>query len=352
MDTITQALLGAACGNVCARHKLGKRAARWGAVGGAIPDLDIAAAIVGGPWAGMEHHRGITHALWFGPVVGSLIGWLVWRRYAGLRAREPDHDDAELGRADRRPWWMLVLAVSILSHPLLDVCTTYGTQIFAPFSSYRASCHAIGVVDPLYTVPLIVALTVGKVDDVQRKVRASIVGIAITTSYLAYGWWLNQRAIEVATASLAARGIEGAEVRAYPRVLQIFQRRLVAREGGRLHVGQVSMFAPRPIAWHTFESAEHPLVELTRASPEGRLFEWFAVKQTAARVEELGAETVVEVHDMRYGDVAEPELSMWGIRARYRDGELIEPIERFRRGQSGGIGAAFGRMMRDTFYPR
>jgi inner membrane protein len=348
MDTITQALLGAACGNVCARHKLGKRAARWGAIGAALPDLDVIAALVWGPWAGMQHHRGVTHALWFGPVVGSAIGWLVWRRYARLRASQPEHDDAELGASDRRIWWMVVLAVSMLSHPLLDVCTAYGTQIFAPFSDYRSTINAIGVIDPVYTVPLIIALSMGK-SDMRQKVRACWVALTLTTAYLFYGLWLNHRAVDMATASLETSGVNGAVVRSYPRALQIFQRRLVAREGGNIYVGQVSMFAPRPITWHRFREADHPLVQQTRTTTEGELFEWFAMGQTVARVEERGDELVVEIDDMRYGDLVDPELSMWGIRARYRAGELVVPIERFRRSRRGGLGAAFSRMMRDTF---
>jgi inner membrane protein len=347
MDTITQALLGAACGNVCARRVLGRRAARWGAIGGALPDLDIVAAVIGGPWVEMAHHRGVTHALWFGPVVGPVIGWLAWRRYARLRAREPDHDDAALGAPGALRWWIAVLVVSLFSHPLLDVFTTYGTQIFAPFSRYRATVNAIGVVDPLYTIPLVVGLTWGKTDQVRKKVKASAVALALTTLYLFYGVWLNHGAEALAEASLVAQGIEGAEVHAYPRIFQIFQRRLVARAHGRIYVGQVSMFAPRPIAWHAFEEAQGPLVARTRNTWEGKLFEWFAMDQTAAHVERDGDATVVEIDDMRYGDLVEPERSMWGIRARFVDGE----IERFRRPKKGGVRAALGRMMRDTFTP-
>ncbi len=350
MDSITQALLGAACANVCARHKLGKRAARWGALGGALPDLDILSVAFGGPWADMQHHRGITHALWFGPVVGSAIGWLVWRGHKRRRELEPEHQDAHLGARDRLRWWMLALAVSILSHPLLDIFTAYGTQIFAPFSNYRCAINGIGVIDPLYTIPLIIALSTGGAS-VHKKVRASAIGLAVTTAYLFFGLWLNHGAEARASAELQSSGVRGAVVRAYPSLLQIFQRRLVARADGFIFVGQVSMFAPRPIAWHRFRESDHMLVSHTRTTEQGRLFEWFAMQQTAAHVREQGDETIVEVHDLRYGDMVEPELARWGIRARYRDGELVAPIERFRRGRSGGIGAAFQRMLRDTFDP-
>lgn len=350
MDTITQALLGAACANVCGRRALGKRAARWGAVGGALPDLDIFAGVVGGPWIEMQYHRGVSHALWFGPVVGSAIGWILWRRYARLREREPNHEDAALGAPGQQVWWMLVLAVSILSHPLLDLFTSYGTQLFAPFSDHRFAINAIGIIDPVYTLPLIAALTVGPAT-VANKRRLSAAALVFTTSYLLYGAWLNDRAEALATASLEARSVTAPAVTAYPRIFQIFQRRLVGRGDGQLFVGQVSMFAPRPIDWHAFTPADTPLVAATRATAHGELFEWFAMRQTAARSERQGDETIVEIDDLRYGDPAAPELGMWGIRARFRDDELVRPVERFRRPQVGGAGAALSRMLHDTFSP-
>ncbi len=367
MDTITQALLGAACGNVCARHKLGRRAARWGAVGGALPDLDVIAGFVGGPFIEMQHHRGVTHSLWFGPVVGSALGLGLWRYYAGVRARSPSHEDAALGQDDRRLWWMALLAVSILSHPLLDLFTTYGTQLLAPFSDRRFAVDAIGIIDPIYSVPLAVALGLGGAD-VKKTQRASLAALAFTTGYLFFGLWLNHRAEGLAVASLERRGVTGATVNAYPRVLQIFGRRLVGRADDRVFVGQVSMFAPRPIDWHEFRPATGALVDAVRATPEGALFEWFAMGQTVARVQEGGAngdegkegeagnegeggELVVEIDDMRYGDVATPELSMWGIRARFRGGALAGPVERFRRPLDGGARASLARMWRDTFTP-
>ena len=77
MDTVTQALLGAAVGQACFSHRLGRRAVVWGAVGGILPDLDVLTIAVEGPFAEFKYHRGITHSLWFGPVVGPALGWLV-----------------------------------------------------------------------------------------------------------------------------------------------------------------------------------------------------------------------------------------------------------------------------------
>ena len=49
MDTPTQALLGAVVGQACFSGKLGKRALWWGALGGAVPDLDVISVAFTGP---------------------------------------------------------------------------------------------------------------------------------------------------------------------------------------------------------------------------------------------------------------------------------------------------------------
>ena len=42
------------------------------------------------------------------------------------------------------------------THALLDACTTYGTQLFLPFSNTRVAWNNVSVVDPLFTIPLAV----------------------------------------------------------------------------------------------------------------------------------------------------------------------------------------------------
>ena len=41
MDSLTQIVLGAACGEIVLGKKIGNRALLFGAIGGTIPDLDV-----------------------------------------------------------------------------------------------------------------------------------------------------------------------------------------------------------------------------------------------------------------------------------------------------------------------
>ena len=222
MDTATQALLGAVVGQACFSHKLGRRAVAWGAVGGLLPDLDVLAVLGQGPLGEFVHHRGFTHALWFGPLVGPLLGASVWRyharRLAKARARAagaergpsacaaPPHPGDPLLRTA----WMGLFALALFTHPLIDVFTSYGTQLFAPFSNQRYALHAVGIIDVTYSGILVAALALGRAlrGNAAAVRRVAWAALALSWAYLGYGLWLNERARDAVTARLAAVAAE------------------------------------------------------------------------------------------------------------------------------------------------
>jgi inner membrane protein len=79
MDSVTQALFGATVAQAGFRRELGRQALVAGAVLGTIPDLDVAVGWVADAFSSWQHHRGLTHSLFFGPVLGPLFGWAIWR---------------------------------------------------------------------------------------------------------------------------------------------------------------------------------------------------------------------------------------------------------------------------------
>src|SRR5688500_5805475 len=78
LDPVTQGLLGAAIAQALA-PRLGRGAIPFGAAVAMSPDLDVVIGAVGGPLAEWQHHRGVTHSLWFGPLVGPAVGYAIWR---------------------------------------------------------------------------------------------------------------------------------------------------------------------------------------------------------------------------------------------------------------------------------
>ncbi|MFV2089757.1 MAG: metal-dependent hydrolase, partial [Pseudomonadales bacterium] len=140
MDPLSQAGLGAVVAQIAGHRRLGFKAALLGAGAGALPDADVLFSITGDFIDQLITHRGITHSLFFAPVTGPALGWLIWYRE---RRKDPSLS------LSRRNCWMLVITLALLSHPLLDWLTPYGTQLLLPLSNSRFAINAMPIIDPV-----------------------------------------------------------------------------------------------------------------------------------------------------------------------------------------------------------
>lgn len=144
MDSITQATLGAAVGEAVLGKKAGYKAATWGAVLGIFPDLDVLATPFLDTVNDLYFHRNITHSFVFCIAIAPVFGWIFTKIHSQLDV-------------NWKQWANLVFWV-ILTHILIDVPTTYGTQVFQPFSSYLATTDSVFIIDPLFTIPLLIGV--------------------------------------------------------------------------------------------------------------------------------------------------------------------------------------------------
>ena len=320
MDPVSQAALGAAIGHVCFHRQLGMKAAGLGAIAGMCPDIDVLWGTLEGPFSRLVSHRGITHSLFFGPVIGSLWGWWYWwrRRTAGA-----DH-------LQQGPWfWSALFALALLSHPLLDTCTHYGTQLLAPISRQRFALPAVPILEPVYTVTLGLGLLAAAIVTRRPQIahRAgwfSGVALLLSTAYLFTGLYLNGRAEADARRQLAAVGVDAVEVHAFPTMLQLPYRRLVAFTEDDVRVGFVSTWRSCPIEWAIAPRIRNELVDQLKATREGEIFAWFAAGLLSTVVEPDGELLALELSDLRYGFNLDARRGLWGIRGYFdADGKLL-----------------------------
>lgn len=301
MDGVTQGLLGAAIGEAFFRDRLGRRAAAVGAALAVLPDFDFVTRLAG-PWASMRHHRGLTHSLPVLLVAAPLFAWWLHRRW-------PE-------RGTLRDWLLLAWA-ALITHPLLDWCTSYGTQLLAPFTDRRYAIDAVAIIDPLYSLPLLVAalaaLLVHGRPRLTRGLAAS--ALVVTTAYLGLGY-VAGRSVE----ARAWRGLHVSEaqpvpspvvaLRATPTMLNLVLWQVVARRGdGTVLVGQASVFGDDPVPLSAVGDISHPAAAAALASEHGRTFAWFADGFVTARVEAGEGGTVVTLADHRYGLPSDPAWS-------------------------------------------
>jgi inner membrane protein len=302
LDPISQAALGAAVAHGCFGRQLGPKAMVWGAAAGALPDIDVLFALAGDDFDQLVMHRGITHSLLFAPLIGPLMGWLLWRR-GRRRGREPP---------DSLIAWIGAMTVALWSHPLLDVLTPYGTQLLMPFSNARFAVNAMPIIDPLYTLILIAGLAVAATWAPHNRGRlASACALVLSTAYLGYGWYLNEAARSFATNQLATEGVTDAEVHAFPTIFQIHYRRIVARLPNEDKAGFLSMWDPCHINWQTAPNHTGALIEAVLATREGAIFDWFTLGFTHASVEPSSAGTTLLLSHLRYGFDDDPRNSVF-----------------------------------------
>ena len=152
MDSLTQIILGAACGEAVLGKKIGNKALLFGAIGGTIPDLDvyIGSLLYHNEIDAMLFHRGYMHSILFSVLAAFLLGWLIFKLYnSGKRLHTTTKKD-----------WIWLFFWSLFTHPILDCFTPYGTQLFTPFSNYRVAFNNIAVIDPIYTLPFLICMIV------------------------------------------------------------------------------------------------------------------------------------------------------------------------------------------------
>ena len=287
-----------------------------GAALGAAPDIDVVFSIGGDFFDTLKHHRGITHSLIVLLAVGPLAGHWLWRRFGdGLRWRR------------QHLWWLAIATAALLSHPLLDGLTTYGTQWLAPFSDRRFAVNAMPIIDPAYTLILLggVGAAAGLKSLRQRK-AAAVAALALSCAYLAYGWAQNRATEQFAAGQLAAEGLVDYEMGAFPTILQVHYRRVVVRTPDEVRVGYFSTWSPCAIEWgRAARTGETAAVALSDTY-EGRTFDWFTMGWTFPIVRPTAQGFQVTLNDLRYGATLDPGESFFSIGARYDEAlRLLAP---------------------------
>ncbi len=227
------------------------------------------------------------------------------------------------------------MGLVLITHPLLDLFTGYGTQLLAPFSDHRYAINAISVIDWRYTLPLFLAVFVGLFKPNGRPLRLAqplaILALLFSTSFLFYGWHLNNKALAYAREDLLARHQIASDLQSYPLLFQPYRRHVVAREGRHVCVTEVNTLAPRPLIWQCAQQPDALQITYLKESSIGQTFEWFAEHQTFAEIIKTDTETTVRLYDLRYPLLDAPFQGMMGIEAVWSQGIMQKPPSFFQQ---------------------
>ncbi len=367
MDSLTQIVLGAAVGEAVLGRKVGNRAMLWGGICGTLPDLDVFANAVSDPMSALAYHRAFTHSLPFAllaaPLVGLALhrfyggregpvkGWVVWPALlivfyllltggsylmpievynipqitlaitvafacfflviGGLRWLRGF--PAKIKNVGWKGWSLLAFG-AIVTHPLLDCFTAYGTQLLQPLAKSRVAWNTISVADPIYTIPFLILLVWARtrVQGSDWRARLNKAGLILSSVYLALTVVNYFNVENVMESTLEQDGIVAEGLVVSPSILNNVLWSGTAKDAKKdlYYFSQYSLFdEERRFEPFIKVPGNHDLLAPYAEDRDVRIIRWFTKEYYG--VLPGRKEGGLQVNDLRYGliDLEKPEAS-------------------------------------------
>ena len=264
MDSLTHIFSGALVGELVLGRKVGRKAMFWGAVAANLPDLDSIAYLFVNDVEALWIHRGLSHSIFTAILLGPLIGWILSLVY------KSSHVHASL--------WMFMITLNLIIHNFLDTCTAYGTGLLEPFVSTRYSIHSIFILDPVFTLPLLIsfiALLILRNDSSMRRKWISG-GLALSTLYLMLTFFNRATVSEITRYSIHEKEIKYEEFIVTPTILNSILWNIIVKDTGGFYIGYYSLLdRDRDIELHYFPRKDY-LLESVGSQDEVSILKRFA----------------------------------------------------------------------------
>jgi inner membrane protein len=286
VDPVTHGLTGALLAEAGFRQRYGPQATFALTVGALAPDIDVV-----GYWgqgvAGLEMHRGVTHSLVGGAVVALAVA-------AIARALGPE-----------RRWGPLAALAGLgvfFGHLFLDLVTSFGTQLFLPFSRARPAWDWLFIIDLGFSLPLLAALVTARLT---RKVAVARVGCAFLVAYLAVAAIAHGAALAQVREAAARSDLVVRRAAALPQPPSPRRWLGLVETADGYAVGRVDLLGAGPVALERVPmglpgaGSQAMLVERVRALAPVRTYLWFA-RFPVVSLQEIGDNQVVEFRDLRF----------------------------------------------------
>lgn len=297
MDSVSQAALGAAVGEAILGKTIGNKAPLIGAIAATIPDLDVLVTGFFGPIEQLTLHRGLSHSFLFAAMFSPLFAILVLRigRLHGPTLLQ----------------WTWLTFCCIVTHVLLDCFTAYGTGVFEPFSHTRVAFNSIFIIDPLYTIPLVIGLVVAMCTRAtnRRRQRWNMGGLILSTLYLLAGLGIKQHVNSVFTTSLERQNLTFQQYISAPTPFNTLLWTVTAADENGYWVGYYSLLDSSTDIDFVFVERGDALMQPYKQTEAFRQLQWFAKDYLIARQSESG----ILVSDIRFGSIGGWEEDVEGM---------------------------------------
>jgi len=297
VDNLTHSLAGWALGQAGLKAKTRKGLAAL-ILGANMPDIDV--FFGNAPWDPLAIHRGFTHGLVGGvlvmpPILAGLL-WLLdrWQLSRGAQFAS--------GLPMRFGWLVGLSYLGALTHPFLDLLTTYSVQLYSPFSNDWYHADGLFIIDVWIWLVLAVAVGVSKRRE-QRGLewrRLPLVAIMVVLAYIGLNLAISQRA----DAAVRSFDPHAQSIFASPPPVAFWRRDLVWREDGCYRRSSYDPLAGgfAPVSTCQPSNMADPLVrDAIRRDPRLQKFlKWSILPQAAVTRDRCVVR--VTIGDARYGE--------------------------------------------------
>lgn len=248
-----------------------------------LPDIDVVAGFFGDRIFSMQHHRGITHSILFAPVFAALPAAAFYFLFK---------------LKNFKALWISSL-VGIFIHIFFDVITTFGTQLFAPFSTTRYALDWMFIVDPFFTGILALALFAQKIT-AQRKKLFVFAGSTLVLLYLSVEMINHHLAYSRVHEAMAQQGNTEARISALPQPLSIFRWKGLAQTDERVLQTFFSVSGETDsLAFENHNNAQDEFVQKAMHTRAGKWYMTFS-RHPWIQSTQNGNLYVVEFRDLQF----------------------------------------------------
>lgn len=221
MDILTQGVIGATVAQTAAKKEYVRLATFIGFLSGILADADVLIRSATDPLLSLEYHRHFTHSIFFVPF-GALVAFLLLWPF--------------LRKKLSAQYLYLYCFLGYLLSGFIDACTSYGTHLLWPLMDERISWHIISIIDPIFTVCLLIGIIIGF--KTLRPVYARV-GLLLAASYLVFAVFQLQRAEQSIYALAAQRNHTIEKIVIKPTIGNTILWRSVYLSGDRFYIDAV-----------------------------------------------------------------------------------------------------------------
>jgi inner membrane protein len=296
MDPITQGTIGAVLPQALGKKNLGI-VALLGFLSGMAPDLDIFIRSSTDPLLSLEYHRQFTHSIVFIPFGGLICAvflFVVFKKISPFNFKNT--------------WLYCTLGYG--THGFIDACTSYGTLLFWPFSNVRIAWNNISIIDPLFTLPIILFVVLAII---KKKNIYSKLGIAWAIIYLLLGIFLHNKAINVGKEIAEQRGHVITRIKAKPSFGNLILWKIIYETNDQFHVDATNLLFHKVIEGESIQKLnlekDFPwLKEGSQQYKDVERFRWFSNDFLA-----VNPQNENQIIDIRYSGIPNEIGGLWGV---------------------------------------